>query len=46
MRNVYLNQNEEQNTIDAVNCKSNQANNVKINIDQIDMNENYEGKAM
>ena len=46
MRNVYSNQNEDQNTKDAINCKNDQANNVEINIAQIDMNENYEGKVM
>ncbi len=37
MRNVYSNQNEEQNTKDAINCKSDQDNNVEINIAHIDM---------
>ena len=46
MRNVYSNQNEDQNTKDSINSKNDQANNVEINIAQIDMNENYEGKAM
>ena len=46
MRNIYSNQNEDQNTKDAINCKSDQDNNVEINIAHIDMNDNYEGKAM